>query len=157
MSKLKICSILSEPNEGINGKGIGLPSMDVILTNKEEAFIAESVLERIGHGTDILIVDMEALDHNYIDLFNKSLCRYPHLSIIVITCESEFLDMETLIRSGVKGCLYWEEVEQILSSTIDGVLEGRYIFPKCMPIQHSSNLFHSTKNKASYLLPDLCC
>lgn len=73
---------------------------------------------------DIVIVDLVLKETNGLDLIKDLQCRYPKLSILVLSMYDEGLYAERVLRAGARGYVTKQEATQNVMAAIRRVLGG---------------------------------
>ena len=80
--------------------------------------------------TDIVLMDIVMPRMDGIKASKILLEKNKDLKIIIVTMHTEKVFLEELINTGIKGCIFKDNVFDNISKTINNVVKGEFFFPK---------------------------
>lgn len=140
MKELKTCGIFSCKEVCDDLKSSVLGQMDCFAAKEKDDFLVVDILNRMDRNTDVVIIDLEAVNYKYHSMINEFLADYPHINVIVITRTYNNVNLKDLIRAGIKACLDREDFHAQINQTIGEVLLGKYCFSRNIPFEALSQL-----------------
>lgn len=90
----------------------------------------DELLESKNIGlADLILLDIEMPGINGIETAKKVNFKYPHIKIVAITMYREKVYLRQLVAAGVNGFMNKTEVPEKLFSTIETVMNNKFMFP----------------------------
>jgi DNA-binding NarL/FixJ family response regulator len=85
-------------------------------------------------NADIILIDIEMPGKNGIEVTHFLNQRFPDLKFIAITMYQDKVYLEQLVANGFRGFVNKTKVSQKLHSTINLVMNNKYVFPEELDI-----------------------
>jgi len=127
----KIKTILTDDSDSF------LEGLEQLLINENQFEIlgrCKNGRELIGHSqlalADLLLIDIEMPIMGGIEAATRINYVYPYLQMIAVTTNIKTIFLKDIIGAGFKGFVYKPNVTSELKSTIDKVLNNKFVFPK---------------------------
>ena len=86
------------------------------------------------YQADIILMDIVMPGMDGIEASKLILQKHSKVKIIVITMHTEKAFLKQLINTGVKGCIFKDQIFNNISSALNSVLKGQPYFPEEIPI-----------------------
>ncbi len=79
---------------------------------------------------DIILMDIVLPGIDGIEASKIIIKKHHDIKIIVITMHHEKVFLEQLLNTGIKGCIFKDQIFNDISEALDTVIKGEYFFPE---------------------------
>lgn len=106
----------------------------ILLECKDTLWQISDVMKFIDVRTNVLLIDINVIDDDYIDVINVVKSHYPKLKVVALVQDYQNITIKQLIMAGFRACLLWGDVEDRITDLIQDVINGKFCFSKKIPL-----------------------